>query len=70
MDESQAQTMEKAIIYRGNFEATARLTFMCLSQIKRLINGLAEQMPFDRLFFKRRPKIGENSRLILRALGE
>ena len=48
-DKSQGQSIKKAVIDLGKFEATARLAFGCLSRAKRLVDLLVEPMPFDRL---------------------
>ena len=61
IDKRQGQTIKKAVIYLGNFEATARLVFGCLSRAKRLVDLLVEPMPFDRL-----PKLGDKSTLKIR----
>ena len=49
MDKSQGQTIKKTVIDLGKSEATARLAFGSLSCAKRLVDLLAEPMPFDRL---------------------
>ena len=41
--------IEKAVIDPGKCEATAGLTFACLSRAKRLVDLLVEPMPVDRL---------------------
>ena len=61
MDESQRQTIKKAVIYRGKSEATPRLAFGCFSRAKRLVDPLVEPMPFDRLY-----KLGDKSTLKVR----
>ena len=58
---SQGQTVDKAVIDLGEFEATAGLTFVCLSHAKRLVDLLVEPIPFDRL-----SKLGEKTILKLR----
>ena len=50
MDKSQGQTENKAVIYIGKSETTARLAFGCLGRAKRhIIDLLVEPMPFDTL---------------------
>ena len=41
---------EKAAIDAGKSEATAGLTFVCLSRAKRLVDLLVEPMPLDKLY--------------------
>ena len=53
--------MDKAAIYLGKSEATAGITFVCLSRAKRLRDLLIEPMPFERL-----PKLGEKPTFQLR----
>ena len=38
MHKSQVQTVDKAVIDLGKSEVTARLTFVCLSRAKRLVD--------------------------------
>ena len=64
MYKSQGKTVDKAVIDLGKSEATAGLTFVCLSRAKRLVELLVEPMLFDRL-----SKLGEKPALKLR-LGE
>ena len=49
MHKSQGQTVGKAVIDLKKSEATAGLTFVCLSRAKRLVDLLVEPIPFDRL---------------------
>ena len=49
MHNSQGWAIEKAVIDLGKYEATAKLTFVCLSRAKRLVDLLVEPVPFDRL---------------------
>ena len=65
MHKSQGQTVGKAVIDLGKSEATAGLTFVCLSRAKRLLDLLVEPMPFDRL-----SKLGEKPTLIKLRLEE
>ena len=61
MHKSQGQTIYKAVFDLGKSEATAGLTFVCVSRAKRLVDLLVEPMPFDRL-----SKLGEKLTLKLR----
>ena len=61
MDKSQDQTIKKAVIDLGEFEATARVAFGCLSRAKRLVDLLVEPMLFHRL-----SKLGDKSTLKVR----
>ena len=62
MDKSQGQTENKAVIYIGKSETTARLAFGCLGRAKRhMIDLLVEPMPFDTL-----SKVGDQSTLNIR----
>ena len=61
MDKSQGQTIKKAMIYLGKFEATARLASRCFSRAKRLVDLLVEPMAFDRF-----SKLGDKSTLKIR----
>ena len=58
---SQGQTMDKAVVDLEKSESTARLTFVCLSRAKRLVDLLIEPMPFERLL-----KIGDKPTFQLR----
>ena len=49
MHKSQGQTLDKAVIDLGKREACTGLTFVCLSQAKRIDDLLATIMPFDRI---------------------
>ena len=48
MHNSQGQTLDKAVIDLGPKEACTRLTFVCLSRAKRLVDFMVEPMSFDR----------------------
>jgi ATP-dependent exoDNAse (exonuclease V) alpha subunit len=61
MHKSQGQTLDKAVVDLGRSEATAGLTFVCLSRAKRLTDLLIEPMTFERL-----SKLGEKPTLRLR----
>ena len=61
MHMSQGQTMDKAVVDLEKSESTARLTFVCLSRAKRLVDLLTEPMPFERL-----SKIGDKPTFQLR----
>ena len=61
MHKSQGQTMDKAVIGLSNSEATAGLTFVCLSHAKRLGDLLIEPISFERL-----SKLGEKHRFQLK----
>ena len=61
MHKSQGQTADKAVIDLEKSEATAGLTFVCLSRAKQLGDLLVEPMPLDRL-----SKLGEKPTLKLR----
>ena len=61
MHKNQGQTVGKAVTDLRKSEATAGLTFVCLSRAKQLLDLLMEPMTFDRL-----SKIGEKPTLKLR----
>lgn len=48
MLKNQEQTLEKAIIDLGEFEATGGLTFVRTSRTMRLVDLLNQPIPFDR----------------------
>ena len=49
MHKSQGQTLDKAVIDLGPKEACTRLTFVCLSRAKRLVDLMVEPVSFDRI---------------------
>ena len=53
--------MDKAAVDLGKSESTARLTSVCLSRAKRLVDLLIEPMPLERL-----SKIGDTPTFQLR----
>lgn len=57
-NKSQEQAAEKAVIHLGTSNVTARLTFVCLSRAKRLVDLLAEPIPLVRL-----SKVGKKTAL-------
>ena len=61
MHKSQGQTVDKAVIDLGKFEAIAGLTFVGLSRAKKLVDPMVEPLPFDRL-----SKLGEKPTLKFR----
>ena len=51
---SQGQTIRKAMIYLGNREQQSGATFVALSRLRRLEDGIIEQFPFEHLEAMRR----------------
>ncbi|CAM9347424.1 unnamed protein product [Ectocarpus sp. 12 AP-2014] len=49
MHKSQGKTLAKAVIDLGPKEACTRLTFVCLSRAKRLVDLMVAPMSFDRI---------------------
>ena len=51
---SQGQTIRKAMIHLGNREQQSGATFVALSRLRRLEDGVVEQFPFEHLEAMRR----------------
>ena len=53
---SQGQTLQKAVIHLGKSEVSSGLTFVAVSRLRKLEDGLFEPMSYDRLKSIRRSK--------------